>query len=419
MFCGNCLRDNALVAALRRLGHDVLMVPVYLPLTLDEADESAGTPVFFGGISVYLEQEAALFRSTPDWLRQLLASRRLLKWAGRMANRTRASKLGEMTLSMLRGEHGNQAAELRMLSRWLASQPPPDLICFSNALLLGMAHRLRTDFKTRIACFLQGEDTFLDALSEPYRTEAWQTVASLAGEVDVFVSPSHYFAGLMRQRLQLAENKVNVVWNGINLEGYGAQTDAMDTAGAAPPVLGYFARMCREKGLDTLVSAFILIRQRGRVPNLKLKIGGSCGPADEPLVKELREQLDAAGLEDEVEFHRNPTRTDKLDFLRSLSVFSVPANYGEAFGLYLIEALAAGIPVVQPRRGSFPELIEATGGGRLCDSENPQALAETIEELLLNPDEAKSLGHAGRRSVFQKFSADIMAGNLISALGKI
>ena len=72
MYCGGCFRDNALVAALRKQGHETLMVPLYLPLTLDEADQSAGTPTFFGGINVYLEQKSALFRKAPKWLHSLL-----------------------------------------------------------------------------------------------------------------------------------------------------------------------------------------------------------------------------------------------------------------------------------------------------------------------------------------------------------
>src|SRR5213078_1773226 len=112
MYCGNCFRDNALVAALRELGHQVLMVPLYLPMTLDEEDQSRGTPIFFSGINVYLEQKSAFFRHAPGWFHKMLASRGLLKWAaGKAAAKTRAEDLGELTLSMLRGEEGKQARE--------------------------------------------------------------------------------------------------------------------------------------------------------------------------------------------------------------------------------------------------------------------------------------------------------------------
>ena len=428
MYCGGCLRDNALVAALRKLGHRVTMVPLYLPLTLDEEDQSAGTPIFFGGLNVYLEQKSALFRGAPGWLHELFSSPRVLKWAAGKAAKTRAADLGELTLSMLRGEAGNQARELEELIAWLKTQPQADVLCLSNALLLGMARRLRSELRAPVACALQGEDTFLDALPEPHRSACWRTLAERAAEVDVFIAPSRYFGDLMRERLGLKAERVRVVHNGISLEGYEVQgrggksegrSPRAEVQGAGGLVLGYFARMCPEKGLDTLVEAYLRLRQRGRVGKLKLRVGGSCGPADMAFVNSLRERLEAGGLLGEVEFAPNLDRSHKLQFLRSLSVFSVPARYGEAFGLYVIEAMAAGVPVVQPRTAAFPELIEATGGGVLCAPGDPQALAEAIEGLLLNPVRARALGEAGRRAVCDRFSADAMARATVEALAGV
>jgi glycosyltransferase involved in cell wall biosynthesis len=428
MYCGGCLRDNALVAALRKLGHQVTMVPLYLPLTLDEADQSAGTPVFFGGLNVYLQQKSALFRGAPGWLHDLFASRPLLKWAAGKAAKTRATDLGELTLSMLRGEAGNQARELEQLIAWLKTQPPPDVLCLSNALLIGMARRLKSDVRAPVACSLQGEDSFLDTLPETHRSACWRTLAERAQEVDLFLAPSRYFGDLMRERLGLTAEKVRVVPDGINLEGYGAEeregksegrSPKAEVQGAQVPVLGFFARMCPEKGLDTLVEAYLRLRQRGRVGNLKLRVGGSCGPADTQFVNSLRERLQASGLLGDVEFHPNTDRAGKLALLHSLSVFSVPARYGEAFGLYVIEAMAAGVPVVQPRTAAFPELIEATGGGSLCAPNDPQALSEAIEELLLHPARARALGEAGRRAVFERFSAEAMARAMVQACSQL
>jgi glycosyltransferase involved in cell wall biosynthesis len=417
MYCGGCVRDNALVAGMRKLGHEVLMVPLYLPLTLDEEDQSAGTPIFFGGINVYLEQKASLFRGAPGWLHDLLASRPLLQWAAGKAAKTRAADLGELTLSMLRGEVGNQAREIEQLIAWLKTQPKPDVLCLSNALLIGMARRFKADLRAPVACALQGEDSFLDGLPETHRTACWRTLAERAAEVDLFIAPSGYYGNLMRERLGLPAERVRVVHNGINLDGYGeggggeskVQSPKSEAQSAGVPALGFFARMCPEKGLDTLVEAYILLRQRGRAGNLKLRVGGSCGPADEPFVHSLRERLQANGLLPDAEFHPNVDRAAKLDFLRSLSAFSVPARYGEAFGLYVLEAMAAGVPVVQPRVAAFPELIEATGGGVLCAADNPRALAEAIEALLLDQAQARALGAAGRRAVFERFSAEAMA----------
>jgi glycosyltransferase involved in cell wall biosynthesis len=405
MFCGACLRDNALVMALRRLGHAAMMAPLYLPLTLDEEDQSAGTPIFFSGINVYLEQQSVLFRHSPGWLHQALASPTLLKWAAGAAAKTRPIDLGAMTLSMLRGEEGNQARELEDLIDWLRAEKP-DVVSLSNVLLVGMARRIKAELRVPVLCSLQGEDWFLDALPSPDRELAWQTAAERAAAVDLFISPSRYFADLMQRRLQLAPQRVRVLANGLNLEGYAAAPGRGDVQ---PPVLGYFARQCREKGLETLVNAFIHLKKRGRVENLKLRVGGSCGPADQVLVDVLRMRLQGDGLLADVEFCPNLSRADKQAFLRSLSVFSVPATYGEAFGLYVIEALACGVPVVQPHHAAFPELIAATGGGLLCAHDDEAALAAAIESLLLDPARARSLGEAGQKAVQEQFGIETMA----------
>ena len=414
MYCGNCFRDNTLVAALRKLGHSALMVPLYLPMTLEEDDQSAGTPIFFSGINVYLEQKSSFFRHAPEWLHRLLESPALLKWAAGKAARTRAEELGDLTISMLRGEEGNQARELDELIGWLKQKPHPDVVCLSNALLVGLVRKLKQELRSPVVCMLQGEDYFLDSLPQAQRDEAWKTLAARAAEADLFLAPSRYFGDLMCRRLNLPADRVRVVFNGINLEGYdkNAERGTRNTEQGGAPVLGFFARMCREKGLDRLVEAFILLKRHERTKDLKLRVGGSCGPSEEPFVNALRERLKTNGVLHDVEFHPNIDRAAKLDFLRSLTVFSVPALYGEAFGLYVAEALAAGVPVVQPRAASFPELIEGTGGGVLYEPGDVKALADAVESLLADPEKLRALSEAGRKAVLQDFSADRMAENI-------
>ena len=274
MFCGNCFRDNALVAALRQQGHDVLMVPLYLPLTLDEEDQTRGTPIFFNGVNVFLEQKSPWFRTAPEWVHRLSASPRLLKWAAGRAAKTRAADVGDITLSMIRGEHGHQARELEELIAFLKTQPKPDIVCLSNALLAGMARRLKSELGAKIVCVLQGEDSFLDALPDDVRFLAWKTLAERCADIDLFIPPTRYFGDRMRERLKLPEDRVRVIYDGISLDGYD-EAKAPQT-----PTLGFFARMCREKGLDVLVEAFILLKEGRRVENLKLKLGGGCGLAE-------------------------------------------------------------------------------------------------------------------------------------------
>jgi glycosyltransferase involved in cell wall biosynthesis len=416
MYCGNCVRDNALVSVLRRLGHDTLMVPLYLPLTLDESDQSAGLPIFFGGVNVFLDQKLTWYRRAPAWVRGWFDSPALLRWAGGKAAKTKAAEVGDLALSMLRGEDGNQTRELEELVGWLGAQPArPDVICLSNALLVGMARRLRDELHAPVVCTLQGEDAFLDSLPSSHRDLAWQTLAERAASVSLFIAPSRYYAERMTARLGLPPERVCIVHNGISLEGYGDGKD--QTASSGPPVLGYFARMCREKGLDMVVEAFIALKERGRLPGLKLRVGGSCGPGDAPFVDRVRDRLRQAGRLGDTEFHPNLERSRKIEFYRSLSVLSVPALYGEAFGLYVIESMAAGVPVVQPRHGAFPEIIESTGGGLLSE---PTAfgLAQTIEGLLLYPDRLRSLGEAGRDAVHRRFNVEHMAENMLKAFSR-
>jgi glycosyltransferase involved in cell wall biosynthesis len=414
MYCGGCLRDNALVTALRGLGHETLMVPLYLPLTLDEPDQSAGTPTFFGGINVFLDQKSALFRRAPRWLHNLLSAPVLLKWASGRAAKTRAADVGELTLSMLRGEEGNQVRELNDLVAWLKTQPRPDVICLSNVLLAGLTRRLKAALKAPVVCLLGGEDTFLDALPDAVRQSAWKILVNRCAEVDLFLPPSRYYAELMSRRLALRPEQTRLVPNGINLAGYPQAAEA-GQQNQPPPTLGFFARLCAEKGLDTLVEAYLLLKQRDSGRRLRLHVGGSCGPADAPFVEELRGKLAAAGVTGDVAFYPNVDHAGKIAFLRGLTVFSVPARYGEAFGLYVIEALAAGVPVVQPRHAAFPELVAATGGGLLCEPEDPKSLADAIESLLRDPAHARRLGTAGRDAVARDFSIERMAVNVLGA----
>ena len=406
MYCGACLRDNALVKALRAMGHSVLMAPMYLPLTLEEDHQSPDTPIFFSGINVYLDQQSALFRHAPSWLHRLLAAPSLLRLASGAAGNTRAEELGELTISMLRGEEGNQARELDEVIRWLRLEKP-DVVCLSNSLLVGLARRIRSEVGAPVVCSLQGEDFFLDAIPEPHRATAWEVAAQRAAEVDLFVSPSEYYSQLMAKRLKIPPSRVKVVYNGINLEGFEDSTPTRARSG--PPVLGYFARMCRDKGLDQLVGAFVRLKKREGMGDLKLRIGGSCGPADQIIVEELRQMLAAHKILGDAEFCPNLTRAAKQEFLRSLTVFSVPTRHPEAFGLYVVEAWASGVPVVQPDHGGFTELIASTGAGRLFPAQDGEALIDTLESMLRAPAKARLMGEAGRAAARKRFSMEAMA----------
>lgn len=406
-YCGNCMRDNALVTALRARGHDVLMVPLYLPLLTDEREASEYTPIFFGGVNVYLEQSFDLFRRTPRWIDRIFNASLFLRLAGRLAGMTRAGGLGPLTLSMLRGEHGNQVKEIEKLVEWLRLRLKPDVICLSNLLLVGLVRTLKEEFRLPVVCTLQGEDSFLDGLPEPWRSDAWNEVRARSVEIDAFVGVSRYYADTIRQRLALPVDRVHVAYNGINLDGFASAPRP-----PAVPTIGYLARMCPQKGLHSLVEAFIELKHREKTRQVRLRIAGAQTSADRSYVNESRRKLVSQHLLADVDWLPNLDRAHKQEYLRSLSVLSVPALYGESFGLYLAEAWASGVPVVQPRHAAFPELVEMTKGGLLYEPDRPHALADALETLLLDTAKARQLGESGRTVAAREFSAERMAENV-------
>jgi glycosyltransferase involved in cell wall biosynthesis len=419
--CGVCMRDNALAKELHRQGHDAVMLPMYLPLTLDEEAANPEMPIFFGGVSTYLREKVPFLRSMPHWLDRLLSQRFLLKLlAGKAAAKTGGPDVAKMTLSMLRGEQGNQASEIEELIAWLREHGKPQAIWLSTALQAGLAKRLKSELGVPVLGFLQGEDSFIDGLGEPWSQQVWSLLAERMRDGDVWIAPSRYFADLMTRRLGWSEEegarRIQVIPNGVSLEGYSTAASEPPAA----PTIGYLARFIPAKGLGVLVEAFIQLKKRGMVPNARLRCAGSMTAGDARYVETLKARLAEAGLENDVEWLPNVTRAEKIAFLESLNVFSVPAGYSEAFGLYVIEALAAGIPAVLPKASAFPEIIEATGGGLLYeptrgDTANGQLLAAALEELLLDRPRAAGMGATGRESVQREYTIARLAEKLATA----
>jgi glycosyltransferase involved in cell wall biosynthesis len=414
-YCENCLREAALIKAIMKAGHDILSVPLYLPLTAEVNDSVAQAPIFFGGINVYLQQKSSFFQKTPRWFDKLLDSPGLLKWVGRLAGMTSAKDLGQTTTSMLRGEEGKQIKELDRLVEWLCAQDTkPDIVCLSNVMLVGLARRIKQRLGVPVVCLLQDEDGFLDALPSPYSDQAWGILAERASDIDAFIAVSKYYAEVMQQRLEIASERMFVVYMGISLDGYELRQTEPEI-----PTIGFLSRMCFDKGLDTLVDAFIQVKKNEKLKNARLRITGGKMTNDEKLLSQIRGRLVSSGLNGDVEFLQDFDSITKSAFLQTLSVLSVPEKQPVAYGLYVLEALAAGVPVVEPSSGVFPELLAITGGGVLFEPNNVAALATAIEKLLLEPDCTRKLGKQGRDVVFEKFNIEQTAEEMVRIYGEI
>ncbi|MBN1765068.1 MAG: glycosyltransferase family 4 protein [Sedimentisphaerales bacterium] len=398
-YCENCLRDAKLVQAWHKQGHNALVVPLYLPVQMDEQTLSQMSEIFYGGINVYLQQKSSFFRHSPRWLDWLFDRPFFLKMAARKAGMTDAADLGETTLSMLEGEEGRQVKELERLVQWLTRHEKPEVLCLSNALLIGMARRMKEVLGVPVVCLLQDEDEFLDILHEPYGTQAWETIARRAPDCDKFIAVSQYYRQTMKQRLRIPEDKICAIMPGIRPGDY-TPAESMPEK----PCIGYLSRITHEKGLDTLVEAFILLKQNKKLNDITLRVAGGKTAGDNPYINSIGERARRAGVARDIEWIHGFDPADRFEFLRTLTVVSVPEKRGPACGTYALEALASGVPVVEPPVGVFVELHEEIGHGMILARDNTaEALAEALAPLLLNPQQAHELGQKGSERIREKF----------------
>jgi glycosyltransferase involved in cell wall biosynthesis len=414
MYCGSCLRDNALAAELLARGHDVLLLPVYTPTRTDEENVS-DERVFFGGISVYLEQHIPLFRKTPAVLDRLWDAAPVLRAATGRGVSVDPDDLGALTVSTLKGEEGYQAKEIRKLLGHLEGLPAFDLVVLPNSLLIGLAPALKRALERPVVCTLQGEDLFLDALREPHRTEAKALVRRHSPAVDGFVATSAYYADFMAAELDLERKKVHTVPLGIRLDGHQPAGGAR----SGPFVVGYLARIAPEKGLHLLAEAYRILRRERGLGESRLEAAGYLAPEHRGYLAGIAARLRDWGLDGEFRYHGALDRAEKIAFLQQLDALSVPSPYPEPKGLYVLEALANGVPCVEPRHGAFPEVLARTGGGLLFEPNDAGSLADQLLALARDRGAARALGRRGAEGVQEHHSVARMADRALEVYARV
>ncbi|MCX6273558.1 MAG: glycosyltransferase family 4 protein [Bacteroidetes bacterium] len=407
-YCGNCLRDSGLMKSLRKAGHNAVTLPVYLPLTLNGTLVPSEIPVFYGAVNIYLKQQFPLLRKMPGWLERAFNSPAMMRMASAKAGSTRAEGMEKLTESMLLGKEGNQAGELQQLVDYLKHIEKPDVVHFSNALLLGMAGQIREEVKASVVCSLQDEDIWVDAMKEEYRDKMWKLMAEKAGDVDAFIAVSQYFAAFIQEKLAIPEEKIHVVHIGVDKDSYAYHQPVLN-----PQVIGYLSRICHENGFEILVDAFLLLKKDSRFQELKLKATGGSTNDDKIFIHRQIRKLRQAGISVDAAICNDFSRDNLQDFFSSLTVMSVPVLKGEAFGLYQLEAMASGIPLVQPALGAFPEVIELSSGGVIYQPNTAEALAEKLAEVLSDTGRLNEMSLAGRKAIEEKFNCEILTRKMV------
>ncbi len=418
MYCGSCMRDNTLVAAMKALGHDVVLLPMYTPLRVDE-DSVSEDHVFYGGVEAYLLQQYPQKSIWRDAMLKVAGSQAILQMLPRfdIGSNVDPAQNAEMTLSMLRGAQGNQSSLLMEMVDWMSSSLNPNLVHITNSLISGIAPTIKQHLNVPIICGLHGEDIFIDGLPESHRSQALELIQENCQYIDHFIAISQYYADYFGPLIGLDPAKITLVRPGIALDDYAANVRQNQTE--MPLTIGYLARISPEKGLHLLVEAFIHLCQSGQFPHLRLKASGYLSRVHAGYVKDIQDRLEKAGVADRVEIIGTVDRQQKLEFLRSIDLFAVPTIYRDPKGLPVLEALASGVPVVQPNHGAFPELIYATNGGLLHTPEDVLDLADKLASLLSDTAKRQALGANGKTAVHNYFSAQRMATETIQTYQSI
>ena len=377
MFCGSCMQDNTLVRALRMAGTDALLLPTYTPIRVDE-ENASDARVFLGGINVYLDSKLPGWRFLPRSMKRWLDRPGIVKWLSKLSSSTNASDLGSLTIDLLKGNQGPQRQEIQELIQYLVHDLQPDVILFSNALLSGIVPELRRQFSGRLCCLLQGDDIFLDALPEPWKSQAMLLVKSNASHFDRVLTHSQYYSQFMQQYLSLPASKLTTIPLTIDdADVLGSHASSREEAAPASMItVGYFARICPEKGAFRFLDAAAeTLKTRD---DLRFVIGGFLPELHQTAFEKRLKPIQSA-FGDRLHWAGSPVdRESKMQLMRSFDWLCVPTIYQEPKGLYVLEAALAGVPSIVPNHGAFPERVQSVGGGLLFDP----SIAYSLETIL-------------------------------------
>jgi len=370
-YCGNCFRDNLYAQALQNAGHEVSIMPLYLPLA--EKLEQSNTPLFFPATTYYVAQKFFKNRPVPRFLRRILEAPFVLRLASHFSGTTSAKGMENMTLSMIKGDDKNFAMQIEKIIEWVENTERPDVIHLSTSMLIGIAKAIKNRLNILIACSLQDEEVWLDSLEEKHAREAWKAIGNNAKFVDKFIASSEFYKAVSFARIPEIQT-IDVVYPGVNIDKYQSSEPPEN------PTIGFFYRANHENGLDILANAFVQLKTENSIPNLKLKIGGGYTRENHKFVSHIQSILKP--FMSDVIWSEDYTLKEHPTFYKEISLICAPLRFEEGFGLYLAEAFAAGRPAVVPDTGSFREVVG--DAGVLYAPNDSENLANALREILLD-----------------------------------
>lgn len=414
-YCGNCYRDMLYFRAIRKVpGMTAKAIPLYLPPGKDSSEYGFDKKVFFGAISMFLREKVRLFRNMPAFLDKLFDTDLLLRLAATQAGTTRTEGLEELTLNMIKGDSAFRAHEVDRLVKYLEHEGSPDVIHLSNALIIGLARQLKKRMNIKIVCSLLNEDDWIDEMAEPYRGRAWEMIARESRSIDYFVTPSNYYKEMFIRKTGIKGDNIAVVPLGFDHGPHEVPGNE-----PRPPALGYFCRISHPNGFDKLVDAFIELKSGTALKDLTLHVCGGYTGDDKPFISSQIKKIRDNKFEKSVRIYSEFQGNMKMEFFNNVDVISVPVRKYDGYGLYILEANGAGIPVVQPDTGAFPEIIGTTGGGIIYSPDTTSELASSLLKILTDDILRKKLGETGRIRVRSELSLDRMAAGLSGVYGRL
>jgi glycosyltransferase involved in cell wall biosynthesis len=414
-YCGNCYRDMIYLRAIRQVpGIEASAIPLYLPPDGTNIETGLDKNVFFGAISMFLREKVPFLRNMPTFMEKLFDSAPMLRIASKRAGTTRTEGLEDLTLKMIKGENAFPEKELQRLVSYLNMNGKPDIIHLSNALIIGLARRLKKKMDVKIVCSLLNEDDWINEMAEPYQSNAWKLISREAGNVDAFLTPSIYYKNLFISKTGISPDSFNVVPLGFDP---GELTNVVRSDNW--PSIGYFCRINAQNGFDKLVDAFIDLKSGNELPGLTLHVSGGFTGDDKPFIVEQIRKIKSAGLKSFVRIYPEFQGNSKQEFFCNIDVMSVPVRKHDGYGLYILEANAAGVPVVQPETGAFPEIIERTKGGITYSPDDVASLSAGLLKILSDNDLRASLSKNGKKNVLGELSLNRMSEGLSDVYNRI